>query len=366
MRLSKGRLESYRLFTRFFRAYLLILIIPLVASSAIYLISIRALKEDVALLNQSVLRGIQTSFEERKAAVRHIPHIVMENTQVRRFAIHKQIGQEDYYELNQIVSQLSVYSLYENVIDDIIVCFNNSGTVLYNGSIYKKDWFFGQFFQYNGYSAGDWERLLSIPDMGTFYPFSPLSLISSQPQKKMPDTMLYIQSFGDYYSVCGTFVIAMIGEEQISQPFEAIGHGDSNSIFLVLDGEGKMLYSNGGVEALNLDALCKQSDSLSSGYFPYQLDGVPYTAVCASSDLGWKYIALLPDQQLYVGVEYLRIMSLIFLFLGICLGLTFSVYFSSSNTKPIRDISSILHRSLQFSADTETYDLGRIKFETNK
>jgi hypothetical protein len=358
---ADGGLQKYPVLLRWLVSYLIILMVPLLLSVAIYFfarrIIFRASEEIYAATLEQARNEVDSQLKVLYQVLDHIA--VSSNVQILSF-IRDELSPADYFAIYRLVNELKSYQVIYPLLDDTLVVLNQTGTVAGRYGHMSLDMFFDLSLSESSLGREEFRDTMKEPGKKTIY--------------KTPDRLFFIQSAPSGNPGDDSVTVALIIRDSLFSNQFLKNFAANGTILYITDGDGRMISTTGKKEELSfLDEAAADSKGT------LRLNNVQYHALRTRSEItDWNFHYLIPADLQRQKARQIQFFTLGGFLLCSLFGLFFSVRMSRWNYGEYRDIQTsledktrvlrkyylytLLERPFNSAKDTDDMKLYSVKF----
>lgn len=342
--MQKIKIRFKNLFVIIFVSYIIVLIVPLVMTLAVYLQSENVLQEKIIDSNFAVLRQIQSTVDDRLDEIDHLSSQILINPQTVSLMYTSSILNAN--KRMTVFNLLKDFSSYKNItpfIDDFFVYFHNIDYMITSTSSCTPQFYYKSFIE-SEQPYEDWrDTVLQSIHSGKFI----LSQMRADNRNTKPMLFFWrslpaaagMKPLGniciqvDFYK----FKNLLASSEEIDGGMAYVLNS-SNEVFI---------YSPHAAEILPIDASLFTGDK---GELVHKLNNTEYVfTYMKSKESGLTYITAFPRSILQADVEHMRHYTQIAIYICVLIALVLIFILTYGNYKPIQKIA------VQFGQDDAKY-----------
>jgi hypothetical protein len=224
---------------RWLASYLVILVVPLLLSIAIYFfarrIIFRASEEIYAATLEQARNEVDSQLTVLYQVLDHIA--VSSNVQILSF-IRDKLSPADYFAIYRLVNELKNYQVIYPLLDDTLVVLNQAGTVAGKYGHMGLAMFFDLFLSESGLDREEFSSAVREPARRTIY--------------KTPDKLFFLQSTPSGNLGTNPVTVALIIRESLFSNQFLKNFAANGSILYITDGGGRIIGATAEKEKLSL------------------------------------------------------------------------------------------------------------------
>lgn len=318
-------------------SYFSILLIPVVVSGIVYAATWHVVKSEVNRANESVLRQLEQAIDGNLRGMERLSVEVALNKRISGFQnATKPFTDSSYYDLVGIASDLRVYKVANEYIEQIYVYYKNSDTVISTREHIDGK---GLHAVLRGRADMSYAEWISFFDKRYQQEYAPVLLWDNGQSEK---AVLYAKSVVlDTADQPGAVILFVIKDSKL---LENIVPTNSSTVAMI-DKANRLVASNGLEELpeyLSYDRLSQRN-----GLYYGQAAGKTYAVSYTSSENNdWKYVSIMPAERFDENMKNMKKLIYASVGLSLLVGGVVAALFLKKNYSPI----SLLIRSIQMKA----------------
>lgn len=335
---KKGiRLGSKSVVATWLISYLSILLIPVIVSGIVYAATWHVVELEVNRANESVLMQLEQAIDGNLRGIERIGVEVALNKRITAFQnVAKPLTDDDYYELVGIASDLRVYKVANDYIEQIYIYYKSNDTVISTSEHTDSK---GLHKMLRGREDMSYEEWLSFFDKRYLKEYAPVRTWEGGQSDK---AVLYAKSvvLGNSDQP-GAVILFVIKDSKL---LENILPTNSATV-AVIDKANRLVASNGFEELpeyVNYDRLTAKN-----GLYYGKSGGKSYAVSYTTSENNdWKYVSVMPAERFDENMKYMKKLIYASFVLSLLAGGVVAAVFLKKNYSPI----GLLVRSIQTRA----------------
>ncbi|MDR0998375.1 MAG: helix-turn-helix domain-containing protein [Treponema sp.] len=317
----KERLRKYPVLLRWLASYLVILIVPLLLSIAIYFfarrIIFRASEEIYAATLEQARNEVDSQLTVLDQVLNHIT--VSNNVQILNF-IRDELSPSDYFAIYRLVNELKNYQVIYPLLDDTLVVLNQTGTVAGRYGHMSLDMFFDLFLSGSGLGREEFTGVMREPGRKRNY--------------KTPDKLFFLQGAPSGNLGINSVTVALIIRDSLFSNQFLKNFAANGSILYITDSEGRIISTTTEKEKLPL-----LEELIIDGKGTVRLNNVQYRTLQNRSEItDWNFHYLIPMDLQGQKARQIQFFTLGGFLLCSLFGLFFSIRMSRRNYGEYRNI----------------------------
>jgi len=320
-----------KFFRRFFLAYIVLLIISVVAFWILYHRSAAIIEAQSINHQTTALRQIRTRMDDNLAEIMTQSIFAANNLQVREIAqLCSPLSGPNVIVVREAMSMLRNFQTHNPILSDFFVVYGYSGIIItphVGGSI---DALYTNRIMFDDMPAAQWNELIfEYKNFSRFIPVMTSELLNQE-------VIQYITPFTSGAGHHGV-VVSFINNRAITEMFWEAGISDMGAAFILSNGEIiSAVTGNGRLFDLRIPTGGEGSlRILNDGYTYF----VTYTT---SRFLGWQYVSVVRSDYILAELDTFRSSVLLVALLVLAFTLVLSVVFSVHNTQPIKNLQKVI------------------------
>ena len=346
-------LKKMIVFRRFFFSYLLILIIPIIIGSSLYLSAAKTVKRQSIQLQH---------VRQEKTVLLMDNYISRSNDIALQFLFDNDINalgkvnaanmsESDIVAFLNARKRIASYAINSTFNQNFYILFPENGVVLDKDIINSSmKFFYNNILSYSSMSYDEWHEKIINSRERTVWP-------SEAVNKKgtVQNMVTYLQPLDISFFSSGAVIAFLFDEMNIEL---ALGvQGDSDISVCIMDQENQFIYHKGDVIPEQLVQEINGLHGESSGFYEKNFGNGNMLAVYTVSGLnGWKYISLIPSNIALDEVAAIRNITIFIVLAILIMGVIAVYYISYKNSFPIQKLFSLLDENDTFTpSQKKTY-----------
>jgi AraC-like DNA-binding protein len=323
--MGKG-LQKYPVLLRWLVSYLIILVVPLLLSVAIYFfarrIIFRASEEIYAATLEQARNEVDSQLRVLYQVLDHIA--VSNNVQILSF-IRDELSPADYFAIYRLVNELKNYQVIYPLLDDTLVVLNQTGTVAGRYGHMSLDMFFDLFLSGSGLGREEFGDTMREAGRKTIY--------------KTPDKLFFMQSAPSGNSGADSVTVVLIIRDSLFSNQFLKNFAANESILYITDSGGRIISATKEEEELPFLEGGQAADAGGT----IRLNNVQYRTLQNRSEItDWTFHYLIPTDLQGQKARQIQFFTLGGFLLCSLFGLFFSIRMSRWNYGEYRNIQTSL------------------------
>lgn len=327
--------ENHRLFLKYFKLFMLVLIIPTMLAYLILNIAYKYALNITIDNNYTLVNQLQESADLSLEFAQHIAFNIAANKDVLEFEYKKE-SNRDVYNLYCSLQNLGVYEYYStqhSASNFIFIYFDEYDIIVTGKYKYTTKEFYNFFIEKSSLSYEDFQTLLKekyfselLPNISYFHNGSPVA----------EECITYCQSFPLMGEISGNAFVAI---KSSSLDTISITSDDNDKCLYLADTEGKVVASFGNSQFIHEDL-----HNLSDGYTNYKINGTEALCFVKSSNIRkYKYIYVSDISNIHNKVFPLKKAIVIYVVSVLLLGIILIIILSLKAEKPLKELSDYIN-----------------------
>lgn len=337
--------DSKSVFFRWFLSYLIMLILALLASMAIYFYAFRVIDKQQKNTNQIMLEKIETEIEDYFDAVKNTAASLMIDSDVEKLIRKEEFNISDRITIYNIYKKIQNKKLFYSFIDRIFIYLKQSDTVLFDDGHVDKDLFYELYYQTEEFSAEDFDHMINRGWWGEFI---------SAKNKSDEDVLFYLRNSSPRgeESADATFGIC-ISSDEIIRVIESQKWQESTEV-IILDGDN-IICSNGMLGVAML-AEYSYAETNFEDYTEIHVGGERYHIIVNQADKnGHTYIALTPVKAVQREAQKIQRFTMVLMLICATIGIVFAYMLAGFHYHPLRELMDVYGGFQRRKGDIDEY-----------
>ncbi len=329
MRFFDDKVRSH-LILNFMIRYIMVLLIPFILFSMLYVNSVKTIEEDIIKSNINMLEKTREILEDRISEIDSIAGQISWNTKIIKYMnVNQPFKGSNTYKTLETSSQLYNYSLTHNLIYDYYVIYLNSGILIGANKAYRIEPFYKYFFTYRDMDYDTWyEEISSSYSKGTLIPERQVIF-----KDKEYNLITYVRDLSGTSKGRNCKIMFLLKADEIRKLLEGFDTTDSGWACIV-DETDQVLSSY----PLKLDGFHHDTkmDIKKNGYniMDYEGQKMIFTYV-VSKNTGWKFIVAQPYKDVMLKVLNIRYIGNVVFSVALLLGMFLAFLWSNRSSRSI-------------------------------
>ncbi|MDQ0343163.1 helix-turn-helix domain-containing protein [Lederbergia wuyishanensis] len=323
--------EKIRIFRKFLFSYLLILIIPLLASFLIYQINILKLKEKAIETSENLLYETINTIDQKNDDLGRLAYQLSLDLNVQTLMFQKSKDDANLvYDIYKVRNSISPYWFTNNSFRNFYIYFNNIDIIVSPESAYVRPKDFYALYSYKGLTFDEWNKMINQEHRSRYYLPSTTVRIGNNNES----VITYVQSlpFNNKKNPKANIVV-MIKENEFTSLLNRISTQYDGAAF-IFDEHGQIIASDNLKEnIISFDKVNKSFTVTDKNYIYIQ---------STSKFNNWTYAAIISKKELSKDVEFIRTISFIIALVTIILGILVALLFSYRQSIPLDRLFGIM------------------------
>jgi AraC-like DNA-binding protein len=332
---TKGRKKP--VLFRWFVSYLVILVIPLMFSAAVYFYSYHIINKNSEEIYQAALDQFRTETDNYFGSIFQTLQALSLNNDIQILTLaNEKLQPKEQLNIVGAVKELRKYQLISPLIDNVFVVLNTMDTVITADAYMSLDLFYQFYYQNNDMSLEKFRALVKQPHRNEVFPLNNSFLIF----QAMPDSFL-----GDNSATLAISVKRENIEDQFMKAYE-----DKGGRIFILDNNGKNIYASGpgGNDTLGIASLIPGFPLFSER--TALIGNVPYRVIQNRSPVkNWQYIYLVPESLHKTKARQIQFFTFAGLLICSFLGLLLAAIMTKRLYDPEKKLLAVFYSLLPWS-----------------
>ncbi|WP_419955507.1 helix-turn-helix domain-containing protein [Neobacillus niacini] len=326
------RLEKIKIFRKFLLSYLMILIIPLVASLVIYQVSVHKLKDYASENSKNLLNQTKDIIDQKNDEIENFVYQMSLNPEINQLMYRTSNADINIaYDIYKVQNSINPYWNTNKLFTNFYIYYNQIDTIVSPESSYVRTKDFYDNHTYEGLSYQDWKKNINQTYLSRYY----LPSADVKMGKKTESIITYVQSLPFNSKTPKANIVVMIDEKEITSLLNRVSSQYDGSTF-ILDDKGNLIAGD------NIDKNMISLDK-STGKFSIKDQEQKYMYIeTKSNNNKWTYVALISKEKLSEDVSFIQTISSVLAFLTILIGLFTAFLFSYKNSIPLNRLLGVM------------------------
>ncbi|CAG7648615.1 HTH-type transcriptional regulator YesS [Paenibacillus solanacearum] len=326
MRLQRIRFYKRSVIVNWLISYLSVLLVPIMISGMIYAATWHVVESEVNRANESVLQKMEQAIDSNLGGIERLSMEMALSKRLGAFMnVNKPLTDNDYYELFSIASDLRVYKMANDYIEQIYVYYKNSDTVLSTREHIDSRALFERLGAKDDRGLEEWKSFFGKRYIQEYVPVT--SLEDGPPAK----AVMYAKSvILDNPDLPGAVILFIIKDAKLLENIRT----PNNAAVAVLDQHDRMVASTGFDMRPSLLAHSRLpgKNGLLYGDVAGEQTAVSYIT---SDSTGWKYVSMIPAELFDEKMKYVKNLIYWSIGLSLAIGGLVTYLFLKKNYNPI-------------------------------
>ncbi|GBG08400.1 AraC family transcriptional regulator [Paenibacillus agaridevorans] len=318
------------IWTKWLISYLFIFLVPVLLGIVFYWQTLHIVEQEIDLSNEKLISQMRELTDSRMRDLERLGLELSLNNEIISFASKeiKDQGSDDYhYDARQLTLILNNFKLTNEYIDQIILYYDKSGTVITNDSRILVEQFEKMYQPVSLHQS--WSQILDSRFIKGFF----LVKETSDPSDKaqiMHIRTPYMKGLGSD----GAYIMFTVKSDKLLPHAERIQlHKDS--YFVIQDMNGKVIASTSKAAANRVPHM--NPLTLTDGMQDVEIEGQRLTVRYTTSNVtGWKYISVTPSSVYMESVWSVKRLIGIYILLCLVAGALVTAFVLRRNYNPIQ------------------------------
>lgn len=329
--------RGIKTFNRFLLSYFVILMIPVLVGVYAYNKTVQVIEEDAKRNNLAVLNQSKETLDIRLQEVEQLATDLALNPKITQFMnVTPPFTDNEYYQVYEVFKDITKYRL-NMFIADYYLHFPNSQILITTNTVYNLQEGYSKYFEYGNLSYEEWLEQIEFDGRLTRYLKAEDIYYKSQHHRMLTYQQMIIPG---YSKLPMGSVFVMFPEEEITKMFDHLDNENEGWAY-ILDEDRNIIYGTSPDSKL-LDYPVF-SDIEGTGFFDHEVNDEKMFISYTTSDYNhWTYIAASPYETVLARADYIKEITSIVTLFAIIIGLIFAILMAWRNSKPIREIASMI------------------------
>lgn len=339
------RLEKIKIFRKFLLSYLLILIIPLLASFIVYQVNIHKIKDYASENSKNLLNQTKDIIDKKNDEIENFVYQMSLNPEINQLMNRKSNTDVNIaYDIYKVQNSINPYWYTNKLFSNFYIYFNQIDIIVSPNSSYVRTKDFYDNHVYEGLSYEDWKKDINQTYLSRYY----LPATNVKMGKKTESIITYVQSLPFNSKNPKANIVVMIDEAEITTLLNRISSQYDGSTF-ILDDKGNVVVGD------NMDKNMVSFDK-STGKFSIKGQDKKYMYIeTKSKNNKWTYVAVISKEKLSEDANFIQTVSSALAFMTIIVGLFTALLFSYKNSIPLNRLLGVM-KLTEIGKVTNPYD----------
>lgn len=312
------------------RSYLLVLLIPIIIGSIIYIQATDIIESEINKSNEAMLRQVQLTID---AHVKDLERIVMEislDANFNNIVIEKaQNPSIPKYVTVEFQQKLNNFLQFNSFINYLYTFLSDSNRVISSSTATDADTFYLSRYSDQGISYELWEKT-----MKETFTNQVVQINIANPLKKELAYMQSVPAFG--IRERNANIVLVINEQKIKEAINGIQLVSEGTI-VILDEDNNIITSTKNSNSSNLPSYADLPSDGGAKYSVIDNESVVITSV-ASKAIHWKYVSVTPEKVYAQKTQYIKRLTIWGLLICLFIGGALTYRYSRKNYFPLEEL----------------------------
>jgi two-component system, response regulator YesN len=338
-----------RILLRFLLSYMFFLLVPIIASSFIYMRTFRVIDDGIKRVNESIMTHAVDTIDRRMAEIDSIVTTIAQSNAIQDFLrVPTPLDFYAYREMRRVWLSIPNYPLINDFIHDLYIYFHNSGIIMSDSFCHiRLPFFYRGNLQFADMAFHEWKELF----FGGFRNRTLLAATSIQGVGTDQPLFSYLQTIPNEYARTnrGT-ILVLIKKEQFERLLSQLTATDGSWLHVLDRNQNLVLSLSGyGARAPGREEVELIDGDLSNGNHKFFANELEYHVSSLTSEYtGWKFIVGIPTKHLLSAVTAVKRLVFIITLSTLIAGCFLAYFLASYSSKPFQ---LMLKRLLKRSRD---------------
>lgn len=314
-------------------SYLLILLIPLLATCIAYVSAYQVIQSQIIRTNNILLNEIKENTDDILKETYRLINVMSVDAQVDNIACKSGMTKDsDYYDIWLASESMKQYNLFNSSIDHYFIYLKNINMVLSTENCLDSKSYYDIYYSKSGMTYEEWLKILNSNSKGSY--------------------LFWKENYSK-----DSFLVY-----QCSVPISNLGTGNGN-IFVFID-KAKMLQYNPSLNSVNqgykfilgqnlvitalpdlaVDDKLRAKLNQDSDMIHTVVNGESVVVSYTSSQINeWKYVSIIPASLFWEKLKRLQILMVVCFVLCLLFGGTLSWVMTKKNYSPVKKLVSLIN-----------------------
>ncbi|KAB8127496.1 helix-turn-helix domain-containing protein [Gracilibacillus oryzae] len=349
--MSKLKNLTSSLFYKFFFSYLLVFLIPFIIISAIfYNNSVNSLREEVVHSNVNKLELVRDLTDSHMNQLSEIAAKISFDERLTPYMV------SNPYSDKIAIEELQRYHINSSIAESLLLHYRADDHVYTTSGIGTIDNYINNVYSFTEQDRQAFTNTLYVANQPVIQ--SIMLAGNQEKQKKMIAYTFPVPVDNPFPLGTVTFMVKEKTINSLINPL--LGEFDGN--VYIFSEDNTLLTSINHGERVQTETIIDMADS--SDVISKDINGSNYSLISMQSDVnGWKYVTAMPTAQFYGSIADLRTSIILIVTLIAFIGLSFTIYLSIKQYRPIHSLFQYLKTKhpVQNTSLSREDELGRIR-----
>lgn len=318
--------KKSKIYLHMFFSYLGILVIPMALAMVLYIYTFRVITGQAETMNENLLVMVKNEIDNEMDNIWKITSRLALDSKIQQTAnVKGAYDANDQINLYHIYEEAQSINVSEAFIDDVFILFNNTQKVVSSRGNMTLEFFYNLYYKNDEFSYEDFRGYLGKFHYGDMIP---LKLDSGK------EVFLFTMgTLKSTFRESPAVVCCQISAETIKNRLQQMKWSDTMDVMLLTEQNVRVSANDmiTGDTDWNYDQWEKGSHSQKN-----KVNEEYIVSVLPSEVLRWKYLSVLPMDQMKNNAEKVRTMTIVGLFVCILSGIFISYELTKKNYNPIK------------------------------
>ena len=308
------------------------------------------MERDAKNANHSLLIQVRDvldrRFEEIDSIAKQLAMMPEVNTLLNSGPI--ETASSDFHKVWNVWNDMPNHTLTNTFINSVYVFFRNANIVLtYKSAFIHKPIFYDRSLKHPEFDFQEWQELLWMEPHNSRYLPATLFTINDRKRNIVP----YLQSIpvGMLNNPKGVIMI-LIEEKEIHNLLRKINIGNNGFVYVTNEEGGVITYILGNSSVIHPSEIAETY--IRDGYMRFKDDKMLISRVVSRYN-GWSYKSVVSRDLVMARVIYAKQVGLVIVAVSLFMGISMAYFLAYRNTKPIKDIVSMVKKFKLERMDTD-------------
>lgn len=327
-------------------SYILILFIPLLLSSIVYIKSEHIITKQITDSNTSMLKQLQSEVDGHLQEVESLSLKISGNSKLAELmniqneseVISNFSNVEEVLKMNE---DFNVYALSNKFIKSFYIFFNNKDLIWSDSNMYDKKTFFDREISNTDITYDKWLNIMNKKGYNSYIPFYVKDTYSSGKNATSIKTIAYTVNLSTGVENASAKLVILMDEDKLNKDIQTIANTDNSSVYILDENNNILFNSSNSDKFLSIKSYENMKGSL--GLFKSKSDKQNVVVSYISSQtVPWKYVCVIPDSVFKEKILYINNLTVICYIVCLILGGIAILYLARKNYNPVNELVSTL------------------------
>lgn len=336
-------------------SYAVVLFIPLIIGSMLYIQSIKVISEEVNRAHDASLEQAKTVIDSNLLEIERVSSELAYNTNLKKLMyLSKNFEPGNFLVMHELQRHIITIKNSNSNINGIYIYFKNGDYVLSNTKRFTSQTYDSFIPQEFGMTASEW---LDIANSGLSGQYK-IIRVDQGNGSYSSKVVFFHPVYGANIKAPDAAVVILIDGEKLVEVLKNVQWTTDASIS-VIDAENEFISSS-NMEHLPEFMRYEYLDGIDTMFkSEYGGDDVAVTHVNSTFNR-WKYVSVIPTKIFLEKVEYIKLLIAAYIAICLLIGCIIAYYFSRRNYRPLKKLTQVVSNNIDVE-DTDLNEFGYIE-----